>query len=163
MRIRGFSDVQEAGSATQQVVADLGLTPLTVVGFSAAAGKVSCFVEIPWTGFKSDPTAAFRTELRFRGYAEVMLSVVELLNGGGPFGFVAVERPFFVLGEEYQPATEEPIIAAIPELIVAVGPSLIGPPRCFRCNHAVPMARARLVGPTGLCVRCQSETERRVR
>jgi len=74
MRIRGFSDIQEAGSAAQQVVADLGLTALTVVGFSAAAGKVSCFVEIPSEGITSDPTAAFRTELRFRGYAEVMLS-----------------------------------------------------------------------------------------
>ena len=163
MRIRGFSDIQEAGSAAQQVVADLGLTALTVVGFSAAAGKVSCFVEIPSEGITSDPTAAFRTELRFRGYAEVMLSAVELLNGGGPFGFVAVERPFLVLREEYQPATEEPIIAIIPELMAAVGPTLIGPPRCFRCNHAVPVARARLVGVSGLCVRCQSETERKVR
>lgn len=160
MRVRGFSDMQLVSLATQQVVADLGLTALPVVGFSASAGKLSCFVEVASEATETDPAVTPRTELRLRGYAEIMLSAMDLVSGREPFGFLAVERPLSLLGEEYQPTNDEPVIAILPELMPAAGAALIGPARCARCNHAIPAARVRIVGPGGLCVRCQSEIER---
>jgi hypothetical protein len=160
MRVRGFSDLGAVNAAVRQVIADIGATALPIVGILAAAGRLSVYVAVPEKRVKVDPGPSFRTELRIQGFTEIMVSVPDLLGGSGTFGFLAVQGPVLVLGEQCQPPTDEPPIAIVPELIAANGPILIGPPRCARCNHAIPTARARIAGPGGLCVRCQSEIER---
>jgi hypothetical protein len=160
MRVRAFSDLAAINMAAQQAVADVGAIILPIVGILAAAGKLSLYVAVPERAAKADPGPSFRTELRSGGFREIMVSVPALLGSGGPFGFLAIQRPLVVVGEEYQLASNEPLIAIAPDLMEAHGPISIGPPRCARCNHAIPSARARIAGPGGLCVRCQCEIER---
>jgi hypothetical protein len=160
MRILSFRNTDALSSAARRVIADLGVIAFPLVGVSAAAGKLSCFVEIPPGAVKTDPTRVFRTQLRIRGYSELMLSVAELIDGNEPFGFLLADRSALVSGEQYQPDDSEKTIAIVPELRIASGSRLIGPPRCGRCNHAIPPARARLIGSSGLCIHCQSQSER---
>lgn len=160
MRLRSFLDTDALSAAARRVIADLGVTAFPVVGISAAAGKLSCFVEIPPGAAKTDRTPVFRTQLWIRGYSELMLSVADLIDGGEPFGFLLADRWALVVGEEYQPDDCEKTIAIVPELTTASGSRLIGPPRCGRCNHTIPLARARLIGSGGLCIHCRSQSER---
>jgi hypothetical protein len=162
MRIRSFSDMSASNLAVQRVVADLGVVAFPLVGISAevGVGKLSCFVEIPRGAAEADPIRVFRTQLRVRGYSEMILSVADLVDGSEPFGYLLVDRPVLIEGAEYQPDDRDATIAFVPELMTVSGSRMIGPPRCTRCNHAIAPTRARLIGSRGLCIYCQSQSER---
>jgi hypothetical protein len=160
VRTCSFRDMSALISAAHRAVADLGVIALPLVGISSEAGKLSCFVEIPVGVADTDPTCAFRTRLRVRGYSEMMLSVDDLIHGSEQFGFLLAGRPILGAGTQYQPDDYDATIAFVPELMTVSGSRMIGPPRCERCNHAITPARARLIGSRGLCIYCQSQSER---
>jgi hypothetical protein len=122
-------------------------------------GTLSCFVEVPFTAatYNSAPTA--RTTLQIGGYTEMLLSLDEVLSGSAHLGFLLAGPPLVLLGDQYQDQGADHAIALVKGVMPAVGTAAVGPSRCARCNSTVPAARARALGSTTLCVRCQSAIE----
>lgn len=158
MRLRAFSYMKDSHEAAQRVVADLGAVALPLVGISASAGTLSCFVRLPPGATEQDNSLVPRTQLRVRGYSEIVLSTSDLIGGNEVFGFLVVHRPL-LMGEEYQPDDASESIAFVPSVMAVPGTQTIGPSRCVRCNHSIPIARVRLIGTDCLCVRCQTQSE----
>jgi hypothetical protein len=162
-QVRGFPDMAAARSVAHQIVANVSVAALPVVGILSNADMVSCFVEVPFNLVSRIPKPTARTILEIGSYQELLLSLSDLLSGSDRIGFLLTSRPLWLAGEEYQPEDVEKVIALVEGLMTAAGARLIGGPiRCRRCNHPVPVARARIVGSSNcLCIRCQQIEERR--
>jgi hypothetical protein len=151
-----------AQTAAYRVVANASVAALPLVGIVSTAKTVSCFVEVPLKLVRTDLKPATRTVLRFTGHPEIVLSLSDLVAGGGQIGFLLAPRPLWLAGEEHQPDDADEVIALVEDVMQAAGVRSIGPIRCRRCNHPVPPERARILGTTTcLCIRCQSTEERR--
>jgi Prokaryotic dksA/traR C4-type zinc finger len=159
MRIRSYPDFQATRSAALGVMADVGALALPVQGIFASAGLLSCFVSVPLDGGLKDAGPAPRTQLRIGPYAEILLSLEDLLSGTPPLGLLLANRPLSIAGQEYQLDDADECIAVVPDLMVANGSYTIGPHRCCRCNQAIPDARTRLIGSRSLCIKCQLSAE----
>jgi hypothetical protein len=160
-QLQGFSDWAAAQTAAYRVVANASVAALPLIGIVSTAETVSCFVEVPWNLVRADPKPATRTVLRVTGCPELVLSLSDLVAGGGQIGFLLTNQPLWLAGGEYQPGDADEAIAVVQDVMQAAGVHSIGPIRCRRCNHPVPPERARILGTTTcLCIRCQLTEER---
>lgn len=161
-QLKGFPDMAAARRAAHHVVANASVAALPLVGLVSTAKTVSCFVEVPRNLVKADLEPATRTVLRITGHSEIVLSLSDLVEGGGQIGFLLTSRPVWLAGEEHQPDDADEVIALVEDVMQAAGVRSIGPIRCRRCNHSIPPERARILGTTTcLCIRCQLTEERR--
>jgi hypothetical protein len=158
--IRAFSSMLHTRDAAYSAVANASGVALPLVGTIADQGMLSCFVEVPFRLARMAPDRVPRTVVRIGRYREIFLSLPDLIGGGERIGFLLASHPLSMAGDEYQADDAESIIGLVEGVMPAVGGGSIGPPRCMRCNCPIPAGRVRIVGPTALCVRCQSKQEK---
>jgi len=156
MRIRGFSTLEAARLAAYQTAADTGARALPVVGTRTARGHLSCFVEVPFGAAMTGTGAVRTTVLRVGSFAELLLSLPEILQGADTLGYLIAVPPLVLFGADLQCPDADHAIALVKDVMPAIGVGVVGPYRCTQCNGPVPRERTRLVGPDAQCVRCQT-------